>query len=373
MASVQLERLLANVLCSQGAANELIEYIEGLNNDDTPLELGTDADAVLTLRSTALDANTALTGVLVGTPVTPAVAANSLIISNVTASGDILLAGNLGGNSRAYLFADVSADTLDLMTAGVSRLLLGAAGALFVNDTADAGMTIGLCINQGANDDIILSLKSSDVAHGVTTLVETDTFGFGRKVAAADGGLELVGVSDVTRALQLYGVAVTEDTTDAPTTSSLNTVTIRGGIKSGTTTTTHQATGNLFAVQDNDGTNEFIVKGDGELYSNQSATVGTFDEHDDALMAADLSYVLSNEYDRVVQHNRPLFERLGILGPLDDKGQGMYSVTKMMMLVLCACGQLGRRINELATRVGVDPQSVISAAQSAPQLGLSPS
>src|SRR3990167_6613610 len=63
--------------------------------DDDKLTLGNDNDQVLVNRSTILDTNTALTGVMIGTPVTPAVAANSLIISNVTASGDILLAANL--------------------------------------------------------------------------------------------------------------------------------------------------------------------------------------------------------------------------------------------------------------------------------------
>ena len=64
--------------------------------DDALLRLGTDGDIVFLNRSTALGANTPLTSVLIGTPVTPAIALNSLIISNVTASGDILLVGNLG-------------------------------------------------------------------------------------------------------------------------------------------------------------------------------------------------------------------------------------------------------------------------------------
>ena len=57
--------------------------------DDLLFRLGADSDVVLVLRSTILAANTALTGVLVGTPVTPAVAANSLILSNITANGNL--------------------------------------------------------------------------------------------------------------------------------------------------------------------------------------------------------------------------------------------------------------------------------------------
>lgn len=82
--------------------------------DDQILSLGTDGDQVLVNRSATLAANTALTGALIGTPVTSALAANSLILSNITASGDILVAINRGGNSEEYVFADGSAGTLTL-------------------------------------------------------------------------------------------------------------------------------------------------------------------------------------------------------------------------------------------------------------------
>lgn len=82
--------------------------------DDELLALGTDSDQVLVNRSTSLTANTALASVIIGTPVTSAVAANSLILSNTTASGDILVIANRGGNSEEYIFVDASAGTLTL-------------------------------------------------------------------------------------------------------------------------------------------------------------------------------------------------------------------------------------------------------------------
>ena len=72
--------------------------------DDVLWKLGTDGDIVLLNRSTILAADTALAGVLIGTPDTPALAANSLIISNVTEDGDILIAVNDGGHSKQMLF-----------------------------------------------------------------------------------------------------------------------------------------------------------------------------------------------------------------------------------------------------------------------------
>lgn len=90
--------------------------------DNVLFNLGTDADIAAVNRASALNANTTLTGVIVGTPVTPAVAANSLIIGNKTADGDILLAGQTGGNSHAVFFADLSASTTQIMAAGVVNL-----------------------------------------------------------------------------------------------------------------------------------------------------------------------------------------------------------------------------------------------------------
>jgi len=77
--------------------------------DDGLLGLGTDGDGVILNRSTSLGANTALSSVLIGTPVTGALPANSLMISDVTASGDIAFYANTGGNSQEYMRFDSSA------------------------------------------------------------------------------------------------------------------------------------------------------------------------------------------------------------------------------------------------------------------------
>ncbi len=86
--------------------------------DDGGHYFGSNQDVVIRHRTATLNANTALSGALVGTPVTPALAANSVIISNITASGDVLMAGNNGGNSRAFLFFDASTPDLLLYYVG---------------------------------------------------------------------------------------------------------------------------------------------------------------------------------------------------------------------------------------------------------------
>ena len=119
--------------------------------DGVLLTLGTDADVALVNRATILNANTTLTGVIVGTPVTPAVAANSLILGNVTADGDIMVATQTGGNSHAAMWVDASAAiTRFYAGAGVEVLQLASAvaqvtGQLYLGAAAD-GSTPGVSV-----------------------------------------------------------------------------------------------------------------------------------------------------------------------------------------------------------------------------------
>ena len=86
-------------------------------------------------------------------------------------------------------------------------------GTAYVGDDSNANITLGLTLNQGANDDQILALKSSDVAHGITDNAETDTFGAFKKYTAADGGLRVDGFSEVTLAAVIAGNYTTSNTT----------------------------------------------------------------------------------------------------------------------------------------------------------------
>lgn len=108
-------------------------FIDDMNIlDDGILALGT--GAALSYKDDATNANTAITGVVLGTPVTPAVAADTLFVFNQISNGDILIGGQVSGNSQAAIFVDVSAGTVDLMAAGVR----------IARTSAAAGLTLGL-------------------------------------------------------------------------------------------------------------------------------------------------------------------------------------------------------------------------------------
>ncbi len=127
--------------------------------DDTALTIGTTLDGVLYLRSTILNANTSLSGVVVGTPVTPAVSANSLLMTNVTADGDILIATQTGGNSHAVLWNDSSA--------GLTTLY-GGAGVKFIRSD---GTTVTL--SGGAVDVVALTATSVNLPDSILLTLGT--------------------------------------------------------------------------------------------------------------------------------------------------------------------------------------------------------
>lgn len=162
-------------------------------NDNIPLAFGTESDVVAVLRSTILNANTALTGVVVGTPVTPAVAANSLILANITADGDILIATQTGGNTHAAMWVDASAAITRFYSgAGVEVLKLDAAAVTVTGTLTATGLTTSA------------GFRSSGAAH----------FGLGAGEAVAI----VSGVATVTKPIvNLTGEGATTDTLDSIT------------------------------------------------------------------------------------------------------------------------------------------------------------
>ena len=110
--------------------------------DDVIFTAGDDSDIAYVLRTATLNADTVLTGVLVGTPVSPALAANSLILSNVTDGGDFLLATRRGANSETFLHMDASV------------------GALYLTPV-QGGLTISLAADAPAPDQAGVHIWSS--------------------------------------------------------------------------------------------------------------------------------------------------------------------------------------------------------------------
>lgn len=144
--------------------------------------------------------------------------------------------------------------------------------AAYIGDSANSKNTLGLTINQGANDNELLSLKSSDVAHGFTGVTEADTFGAFEKASATAGGLEIDGITDsgTDSALILRGLLDgTAQTTKSS--SALGVIRMTAAQRSGTGTTGVAANGNLLTIA-SDATTAFIFDTDGDAHADVSWT-----------------------------------------------------------------------------------------------------
>jgi len=205
--------------------------------DDTHLHFGTDGDEVFLNSSGAISADAEVTGVIVGTSIHPATATNSLIISNVTTDGDILILASDGGNSKAFIFFDASTPDLYLYNVGgtwtggatawtIPAVTLGGAitgnsqsvtgvGTFGAGAATVTGLTITSEVIQTAGAWAFQKAYNITTTAGALTLAPTTVVSV---TATALGGLTIGGVmSCVNDAVSLLNIG-TYDTPFANTT-----------------------------------------------------------------------------------------------------------------------------------------------------------
>ena len=166
---------------------------------------------------------------------------------------------NASGGASAW-----TVDGSDLYWDGGGHVSIGSA-------TGVADMTEGLYIYQGASDDKILAFGSSDIAHGMTTVAETQVYGYAEKLAGATGGLLIVGLGDSMDGLTLRGLVTTDVVIGFAQTHAA--VTVSGSKASGTGTAAIADGDTLFAVC-NPTYPKFMVSGDGGGYFDTKLFVG---------------------------------------------------------------------------------------------------
>jgi hypothetical protein len=220
---------------------------------------------------------------------------------------------------------------------------------VYIGDTANANMTVGLTINQGANDDELLALKSSDVAHGMTDMTETDTYALMAKQSGATGGLRLSGFSEDIVGLNLLGFFVNEDTSRS--TAATGAVMTNALKKSGTGTTTPGANANLFVVRSNS-LARFLVDAEGDIHMDATSNINAWDEFDDVALLAGVREAMnpSLRLREFVEEARPVLERTGVVSYNPD-GHHFISLKKLHGLEIDAMRQLYQRNRELEERV----------------------
>jgi len=243
----------------------------------------------------------------------------------------------------------------NLVMTGVATI----AGTTYIGDTANAKATLGLTINQGAADDEILALKSSDVAHGMTDDAETDTFGAIKKAQGTSGGLEIAGYKDADgingHALALLG-KLGEDADTTKSTSAYGVIVLNARIKSGTGVTDVGSDGNLVTIR-NSSTTRFIFDAEGSAHADVEWK--TYDDYDDVALLTDLERAMLAQRDPVkaqfvdfLRYNHAALEQAGIVHfDRDNPGHAMVNTTKLSMALVGAIRQTNARMDALEARM----------------------
>ena len=174
-------------------------------------------------------------------------------------------------------FYRAAGNELGVSTNGTARFLFK--GEEFhVGDCANGKMTVGVNICQAGSDDEIFSLKSSDVAHGMTSLSETDTMLAFTKGHACEGHIVLHAYSEGVVALHTRGYATCPQTTD--TSSSKGVISFQGYKKSGTSNAQLATNENAFTVGGGAVNAVFLIKGNGDLHGADTS-ISSLDTHCD--------------------------------------------------------------------------------------------
>lgn len=195
----------------------------------------------------------------------------------------------------------------------------------------------------GEHDNNALILQdTTDVAHGMTTIVATGTYGAMGKFAAADGGLAVIGATESVTGVALRGYGTGTSASEA--TTATGAILMDAYLKSGTGVTSFGSDDNLFSVRNNTAT-QFIVKGNGDFFYN--GTGAAYDDYDDAALLAALNReawggAIDEAWGRFIAYNRQTLVDAGVMSEF-----GFINGAALNRLLVGAMGQLAARLHKL--------------------------
>ena len=251
-------------------------------------------------------------------------------------------------------------DRLAIVTAGVTRMEVMAGGIVYIGadaTPANAGMTTGLYVDQGAANNEIMAFSASAVAHGITTETLTDNFATISKLSSTAGGYYMAGWSSGTGGVRIDGVHTTD--TAVRSTAASAAVLIGGFLKSGTTVAVLGADSNLLAVRTGT-TTRFILDSDGDSHQDVGTAWTNFDECDDIALLEAVAVSLARESDPLrhafvgnMRAHRDALEAMPgkPLVSFNDgpggNGVPFANMSRLTMLHTGAIRQLGQRFNQI--------------------------
>lgn len=222
---------------------------------------------------------------------------------------------------------------------GGSNVLIGTATVATSNDA-------GLVINQRAFDDEILTLQSSDVAHGITGETQTSTYGFISKASGSNGGMRISGYTEDEIGTNIRGTSTVAVTTTS--TGATGAIQLDAQFRSGTSVTGFAANDNIVVITDNQ-TARFIFKGDGDLELDGSANSTSFDTHDDIQLLEAVKTIGCPDHRKSlgdwVDSHLDILEAGNVI--TRHENGWFYSLQGMQGLLIDSIRQLAGRVKEL--------------------------
>jgi hypothetical protein len=273
---------------------------------------------------------------------------------NITNVGTVAADRVLGdADSDSYIDFPGS-DVVTINTGDNIRFRIDDSGKLSSGGETSPDVTKGgITLNQVQFDDHIFSCKSSDIAHGMTSLAETDTFFGVKKYNASTGGVraEFYGEAEIGAVID---ARVTNGNSNTDTGATAG-VMCKNSKKSSTTVGSHGNDDNMLVVTNADNA-RFIVKGDGDIYYD-GADQGAYDSYDDAHMvrAFDLSHgngTIDSKFDKFVAYNHEKLAELKLVGRQKDGTPNHFvNITGMQRLHNGAIWQQYEKHNQLLEAV----------------------
>ena len=139
----------------------------GIGRDGDMLHLGTDADIAILHSADVISGDAELTNAIEGTSVHPATAADSLIISNVTDDGDILVLVSKAGNSNSVFWADGSTGDTSIMASASASVDVYIAGTKEIDySTGSLSFQQATSIGTATGNLTLAAVSGADVLIG---------------------------------------------------------------------------------------------------------------------------------------------------------------------------------------------------------------